>query len=110
MEFTRYVGYDNADGFRGFLIEQFVAAQKNGLFFKEKLPLATTDEISAAAEFTASSFENAEDIQRGLDMFLHRVNIPCDSAKLAEIMAGAVAECGANKKNILARDRTRCCI
>lgn len=39
MEFTRYVGYDNADGFRGFLIEQFVAAQKNGLFFKEKLPL-----------------------------------------------------------------------
>lgn len=99
MEFTRYVGYDNPDGFRGFLIEQFVAAQKNGLFFKEKLPLATTDEISAAAEYTASSFENAEDIKIGLDMFLHKVNIPCDSAKLAEIMAGAVAECGANKKN-----------
>lgn len=99
MDFTRYVGYDNADGFRGFLIEQFVAAQKNGLFFKEKLPLATTDEISAAAEFTASSFENAEDIKRGLDMFLHKVNLPCDSAKLAEIMAKAVAECGANKKN-----------
>lgn len=99
MDFTRYVGYDNADGFRGFLIEQFVAAQKNGLFFKEKLPLATTDEISRAAEFTASSFENAEDIKRGLDMFLHKVNIPCDSAGLAEIMARAVAECGANKKN-----------
>lgn len=99
MDFTRYVGYDNADGFRGFLIEQFVAAQKNGLFFKEKLPLATTDEISKAAEFTASSFENAEDIKRGLDMFLHKVNLPCDSAKLAEIMAKAVAECGANKKN-----------
>lgn len=99
MDFTRYVGYDNADSFRGFLIEQFVAAQKNGLFFKEKLPLATTDEISAAAEFTASSFENAEDIKRGLDMFLHKVNLPCDSAKLAEIMARAIAECGANKKN-----------
>ncbi len=99
MEFTRYVGYDNADGFRGFLIEQFVAAQKNGLFFKERLPLATTDEISKAAEFTASSFENAEDIKRGLDMFLHKANLPCDSAKLAEIMARAVAECGANKKN-----------
>lgn len=99
MEFTRYVGYDNADGFRGFLIEQFVAAQQGGLFFKEKLPLATTDEISKAAEFTASSFENAEDIKRGLDMFLHKVNLPCDSAKLAEIMARAVAECGANKKN-----------
>lgn len=99
MEFTRYVGYDNPDGFRGFLIEQFVAAQKNGLFFKEKLPLATTDEISAAAEYTASSFENAVDIKRGLDMFLHKTNIPCDSAKLAEVMARAVAECGANKKN-----------
>lgn len=99
MEFTRYVGYDNADGFRGFLIEQFVAAQQGGLFFKEKLPLATTDEISKAAEFTASSFENAEDIKRGLDMFLHKVNLPCDSAQLAEIMARAVAECGANKKN-----------
>ncbi len=99
MEFTRYVGYDNADGFRGFLIEQFVAAQQGGLFFKEKLPLATTDEISKAAEYTASSFENAEDIKRGLDMFLHKANIPCDSAKLAEIMARAVSECGANKKN-----------
>lgn len=99
MEFTRYVGYDNADGFRGFLIEQFVAAQKNGLFFKEKLPLATTDEISKASEYTASSFENAEDIKRGLDMFLHKANIPCDSARLAGIMAKAVAECGANKKN-----------
>jgi len=99
LEFTRYVGYDNADGFRGFLIEQFVAAQQGGLFFKEKLPLATTDEISKAAEYTASSFENAEDIKRGLDMFLHKANIPCDSAKLAEIMAKAVAECGANKKN-----------
>ncbi len=99
MDFTRYVGYDNADGFRGFLIEQFIAAQKNGLFFKEKLPLATTNEISAAAEFTASSFDKAEDIKRGLDMFLHKVNIPCDSVKLSEIMARAVAECGANKKN-----------
>lgn len=99
MDFTRYVGYDNSDGFRGFLIEQFVAAQKNGLFFKEKLPLATANEISAAAEFTASSFDKAEDIKRGLDMFLHKVNIPCDSAKLAEIMVRAVAECGANKKN-----------
>ncbi|MDE7361273.1 MAG: YceG family protein [Oscillospiraceae bacterium] len=99
MEFTRYVGYDDPDGFRSFLIGQFAATRQNGLFFKEKLPLATTDEISKAAEFTASSFESAADIKRGLDMFLHKVNIPCDSAKLAEIMSQAVAECGANKKN-----------
>ena len=98
-EFIRYIGYDSPDNFRSLLIEQFVAANKNGLFFKEKLPAATTDEISAAAEYTAASFENAADIQKALDMWLHSKNIPCDSARLSEIMAKAVAECGVNKKN-----------
>ena len=98
-EFIRYIGYDSPDNFRSLLIEQFVAANKNGLFFKEKLPAATTDEISAAAEYTAASFENAVDIQKALDMWLHSKNIPCDSARLSEIMAKAVAECGVNKKN-----------
>lgn len=99
QEFTRYVGYDNADSFRGFLVEQFAASQKNGLFFKEKLPTATTDEISAAAAYTAASFDNAADIKRGLDMWLHKANIPCDSTAISEIMAKAVSSCGANKKN-----------
>lgn len=98
-EFTRYIGYDSPDNFRSLLIEQYVAASKNGIFIKEKLPAATTDEITAAAAYTAASFENAADIQKSLDMWLHSKNIPCDSAKLAGIMAKAVTECGVNKKN-----------
>ena len=65
-EFTRYVGYDNADSFRGFLIQQFAASQKGGLFFKEKLPMATTTEISAASAYTAASFDKADDIKKAL--------------------------------------------
>ncbi|MBP1562953.1 MAG: hypothetical protein J6C38_04485 [Oscillospiraceae bacterium] len=98
-EFTRYVGYDNADSFRGFLIQQFVASQKDGLFIKEKLPMATTTEISSASDYTAASFDKADDIKKALEMWLHKANIPCDSAAIAEIMAKAVEECGANKKN-----------
>ncbi len=99
QEFTRYVGYDDADEFRGFLIDRYVAVQKNGLFFKEKLPAPSTDEIAKAASYTAASFDSAADIKKSLEMWLHDANIPCDSAALAEIMAKAVAECGVNKKN-----------
>ncbi len=99
QEFTRYVGYDNPDSFRSFLIGQFVSATKNGLFFKAKLPSATTDEITAAAAYTAASFDNADDIARALDGWKSASNVPCDSAAVAEVMAKAVAECGANQKN-----------
>lgn len=99
QEFTRYVGYDDADSFRSFLIERFVKVQKNGLFFKEKLPMAGTDEISAAAAYTASHFDNAADIQRALYMYFKADNLPYDSAAAAEVMAHAVQECGSNKKN-----------
>ena len=99
QEFTRYVGYDNPDSFRGILIELFAASQKNGLFFKEKLPMASMDEITKASAYTAASFDNADDIKKSIDMWLHDANIPCDSAAVAEIMAAAVEECGANKKN-----------
>lgn len=99
QEFTRYVGYDDADAFRSFLIDRYVAVQTNGLFFKEKLPAPTTDEIAKSAQYTAASFDSAEDIRRALDMWLHDTNIPCDSAAVAEVMAKAVAECGVNKKN-----------
>lgn len=98
-EFTRYVGYDSPDSFRGFLIEQFAAASRGGLFFKEKLPAAATDEIAAAAAYTAASFENASDLKKSLDMWLQSKNIPCDSKSVAEIMAEGVAQCGVNKKN-----------
>ena len=50
QEFLRYIGYDNPDDFRSFLINQYVTVQKNGLFFKEKLPAATTDDIAKAAQ------------------------------------------------------------
>lgn len=99
QEFVRYVGYDNPDSFRSLLIEQFAAANKSGLFFKEKLPAAATDEITAATTYTAASFDNADDIKRSLDMWLRDVNIPADSKRLSEIMAKAVSECGVNKKN-----------
>lgn len=95
----RYIGYDSPDSFRSLLIERFVAANKNGLFFKEKLPAATTDEITAAAAYTAASFENAADIKKSLDIWIADKNIPCDSGKLSEIMAQAIADCGMNKKN-----------
>ncbi len=99
QEFTRYVGYDDPDSFRGILIEKFTASQKGGLFFKEKLPMASMDEIAKAAGYTASSFDNADDVKKSIDMWLHDANIPCDSAAVAEVMTKAVAECGANKKN-----------
>lgn len=98
-EFVRYIGYDSPDNFRSFLIEQFAAANRGGLFFKEKLPAATTDEIAAASAYTAASFDNAADIKKGLDIWLQSKNIPCGSAKVADIMAAGVAECGVNKKN-----------
>lgn len=99
QEFIRYIGYDDADSFRGLLINQFVAVQKNGLFFKEKLPASTTDEISKAAQYTASVFDSAADIAKALEMWLHAENIPVSAAPIAEVMAKAVAECGVNKKN-----------
>lgn len=98
-EFTRYVGYDSSDSFRGFLIQQFAASQKGGLFFREKLPMATTSEITAAAAYTAASFDKAEDLQKSIEMWLNSANVPCSGAALAEIMAKAVEDCGANKKN-----------
>ncbi len=99
QEFTRYVGYDDPDSFRGLLIEKFVAVQKNGLFFKGKLPSASVEEITNASGYTAASFDNIDDIKKSLDMWLHDANIPCDSADIAEVMTKAVAECGVNKKN-----------
>ncbi len=99
QEFVRYVGYDSPDSFRSLLIEQFVAASRNGLFFKEKMPTATTGEIAAASEYTAASFDNADDIRKSLEIWLRAANIPADAEKLAEIMAKAVSECGMNKKN-----------
>lgn len=99
QEFTRYTGYDSPDIFRNFLIQQFVSAQKNGLFFRDKLPMPSTGEITSAAAYTAAGFENPAAIKSGLDAWLSDVHITCDSATIAEVLLHAVNECGANKKN-----------
>lgn len=98
-EFKRYVGYENADVFRSFLIDSFAAVQKNGLFFRDRLPLAATSEISAAAQYTAADFENAASVKQGLDAWLDSQRIQCDSAAVSAAMTEAIAGCGANKKN-----------
>lgn len=99
FEFTRYTGYDNEDAFKNTLIDLYVAAQKNGLFFREKLPMASPDEVSAAAPYTAADFTNAGMIKQGLDGWLRNAKISADSARISETMVKALDECGANKKN-----------
>ena len=98
QEFARYVGYENADVFRGFLINNFISAQKSGLFFKDKLPAATTDEISRAAPYVAENFEDAAAIKRGLDSCLSANRLTADSGEVSEVFAKAVSDCGINKK------------
>ena len=97
--FTRYTGYDSPDIFRSFLINKFVSAQKNGLFFRDKLPLPSTGEITAAVEYTAAGFDNAAAIKSGLDAWLSKASITCDSTAISEVILRAVNECGANRKN-----------
>ena len=57
--FVRYTGYDNADIFKNMLIEAYAAAKKNGLFFEGKIPMASTAEVSAAANYAAGDFSDA---------------------------------------------------
>ncbi len=98
-EFNRYTGYDNADVFRSFLIDNYISVKKHGLFFGNAIPAATIGEISAAEPYTTSDFENAESVQQGLDAWLKLKRIKCNSAAIAEIIVKAVDNCGANKRN-----------
>ncbi len=98
-EFNRYTGYDNADVFRSFLIDNYISVQKNGVFAEGNLPLATIGEISAAEPFTTSDFESPEMIRQGLEAWLKQKRIRCDSTAVAEIIARAVKSCGDNKRN-----------
>lgn len=99
QEFTRYTGYDSVDSFRGMLIESYVAAQKSGLFIPDRLPAAVPAEISAAAPYTASVFDDSSMIKQGIDAWLRSANLTCDSAAVAEVMVHAIQDCGANGKN-----------
>ncbi|MBQ8195590.1 MAG: hypothetical protein IJZ47_09505 [Oscillospiraceae bacterium] len=98
-EFNRYIGYENTDVFRSFLIDNYISVQKRGLFFESALPLATIGEISAAEPFTASNYEDPAMIQQGLDTWLKQKRIKCDSAAVSAIIAKAVQNCGSNKRN-----------
>lgn len=98
-EFKRYVGYDSNDAFRGFLINSYMATQKNGLYFNGKLPMAAASEITAATPYTAADFSTPEAIQSGLDSWLSANRIRCDSAAIARLLLEAIESCGANKKN-----------
>lgn len=97
--FKRYTGYDNADIFRNLLMDNYLEVQKNGLFFSDNLPLASTAEISAAAAYTAAQYEVPDMIRQGLDIWLTEKKIKCDSAAIAELMAEAIASCGENKRS-----------
>lgn len=98
-EFKRYVGYENADVFRSFLIDSYVAVQKKGLFFQGKLPMASTTEITAAAQYTAADLNDSAAIKQGLDNWLNSKRIQCDSAAISEVLTESLGQCGANKKN-----------
>ena len=92
-DFKRYVGYENADVFRSFLIDSYVAVQKNGLFFQQKLPMATTTEISAAATYTAADFDDAAAIKQGLDSWLNSQRIQCDKIPCGKTQKAYVHRC-----------------
>ncbi len=97
--FRRYIGYDNTDVFKGLLLDGYIAVQKNGLFFPDSLPLASTAEISAAAAYTAAQFEDADAIQQGLDAWLKQNRIKCDSRAVCELLVEAIQNCGDGKRN-----------
>ncbi len=99
QEFARYVGYDSADSFRSFLINSYISAQKNGLFFKEKLPAAVPAEISQAAAYAAANIEDAGAIAQSLERWLSGKGFACTAADIAAVMLRALSDCGANKKN-----------
>jgi len=97
--FKRYIGYDNTDVFRGLLLDSYIAVQKNGLFFGENLPLASTAEISAAAAYTAAQLDDADAIQQGLDTWLASQKIKCDSGAVSKALAEAIQSCGDGQRN-----------
>lgn len=98
-QFTRYVGYDNPEAFRDFLMDKYAAARRYGLFFTDHLSMASTTEISAAAPYTAASYDDAAAIKQGFDAWQRSVGLSYDSGEISQIMVKALNECGVNKKN-----------
>ena len=80
--FVRYTGYDNADIFKNMLIEAYAAAKKNGLFFEGKIPMASTAEVSAAANYAAGDFSDVKSVKAGLQSWLSTQRIECDAGAM----------------------------
>ncbi len=99
QNFTRYIGYDNADVFRNMLIESFAAAKKSGLFFEGKIPMASTTEITAAADYAAADIKDAQSVGAGLKSWISSQRLPYSADALTPALTEAVSLCGANGRN-----------
>lgn len=99
QNFTRYTGYDNADVFRNMLIGSFAAAQKSGLFFEGKIPMASTTEITAAADYAAADITDAQSVGAGLKSWLSSQRLPYSAEALTPALLEAVSLCGMNGRN-----------
>lgn len=99
QNFTRYIGYDNADVFRNMLIGSFAAAKKSGLFFEGKIPMASTTEITAAADYAAADIKDAQSVGAGLKSWISSQRLPYSADALTPALTEAVSLCGANGRN-----------
>ena len=99
QNFTRYIGYDNADVFRNMLIGSFAAAKKSGLFFEGKIPMASTTEITAAADYAAADLADAQSVGAGLKSWISSQRLPYSADALTPALMEAVSLCGANGRN-----------
>ena len=103
--FVRYTGYDNADIFKNMLIEAYAAAKKNGLFFEGKIPMASTAEVSAAANYAAGDFSDVKSVKAGLQSWRRKrqEHLPRDILLADEVPCGTSAVVGADRRGEPAR-------
>ena len=99
QNFTRYIGYDNADVFRNMLIGSFAAAKKSGLFFEGKIPMASTTEITVAADYAAADIKDVQSVGAGLKSWISSQRLPYSADVLTPALMEAVSLCGANGRN-----------
>lgn len=81
------------------LIESFAAAKKSGLFFEGKIPMASTSEITAAADYAAADIKDAQSVGAGLKSWISSQRLPYSADALTPALTEAVSLCGANGRN-----------
>lgn len=81
------------------LIESFAAAKKSGLFFEGKIPMASTSEITAAADYAAADIKDAQSVGAGLKSWISSQRLPYSADALTPALTEAVSLCGANSRN-----------